>query len=301
MASPATATRPVRLGFGRVARAYFLLTKPRIVELLLITTVPMMIVAQRGLPPLGLVLATLVGGSLAAGGANTFNCWLDRDIDALMARTRNRPLPAGEVSPTGALVFGFVLEVVAFAWLDLTVNRISAVLAVCATAFYVFVYTIGLKRSSPQNIVVGGAAGAVPVLIGWAAVTGEVAWAPLFAFLVVFYWTPPHFWALAIKYRDDYAAAGVPMLPVVAGFAETARYVVVYSWVMVAVSLAYFAVARLGLLYLAVAILLGGLFLARAYQLRRTPTAEKAMRLFHFSITYLALLFAAMAVDVFVS
>ncbi|MCE7883637.1 MAG: protoheme IX farnesyltransferase, partial [Actinobacteria bacterium ATB1] len=227
-----SATAPRTIGLRRTLRGYFLLTKPRIIELLLITTVPVMVVANGGIGAdaggfLWLVTATLVGGSLAAGGANVFNCWFDRDIDARMTRTRTRPLPAGDVSPNGALVFGVVLTTVSFVWLAALVNIESAVLALSANAFYVSVYTVALKRSTPQNIVIGGVAGAVPTLIGWAAVTGEVltpnaipAWV---AFLLVFYWTPPHFWALAIKYRSDYEEAGVPMLPVVASIQTTAR------------------------------------------------------------------------------
>jgi protoheme IX farnesyltransferase len=306
MATPA-ATAPRTVGLRRTLRGYFLLTKPRIIELLLITTVPTMIVAQEGIGDdavafLRLVAATLVGGSLAAGGANVFNCWCDRDIDARMARTRNRPLPMGDVTPNGALLFGVVLTVLSFVWLGATVNLVSALLALAANAFYVFVYTIALKRSTPQNIVIGGAAGAVPVLIGWAAVTGDVfalsampAWV---AFLLIFYWTPPHFWALAIKYRDDYEEAGVPMLPVVSTIEATASQILRYSWVMVAMSLLFFAVAHMGLVYLGTALVLGGVFLKTASDLKKRPTVKQAMLLFHFSITYLGLVFASMAVDV---
>lgn len=304
MATPAAVTsevRPRRSALS-VAKSYFLLTKPRIIELLLITTVPSMIVAQAstpqgGLPSWQLVLATLIGGSLAAGAANTVNCWFDRDIDAIMARTRNRPLPRGDVSPNGALVFAAVLQVLSFVWLGLAVNWLSAFLGLSATLFYVFVYTIGLKRSSPQNIVIGGAAGAVPVLIGWSAVTGTVPLASWVAFALIFYWTPPHFWALAIKYRDDYAAAGVPMLPVVETIETTARQILRYSWLMVAISLLFFAVAQMGLIYLVSAVVLGAVFLKMAIDLRRDPSVRKAMRLFHYSISYLGLLFVSMAVD----
>lgn len=306
MATSATSA-PRHTGLRNTLRAYVLLTKPRIIELLLITTVPMMIVANGGIGSdavafLRLVAATLVGGSLAAGGANVFNCWCDRDIDARMTRTKARPLPRGDVSPHAALVFGTVLTLVSFAWLAGLVNVVSAVLALSANAFYVLVYTLALKRSTPQNIVIGGVAGAVPTLVGWAAVTGHVftlaaipAWV---AFLLVFYWTPPHFWALAIKYRDDYAAAGVPMLPVVTSTETTARYILRYSWVMVSMSLLFFVVARMGVIYLVTAAVLGVIFLKSASDLRTRPTVKQAMLLFHYSITYLGLLFASMALDV---
>jgi protoheme IX farnesyltransferase len=277
--------------------AYVALTKPRIIELLLVTTVPTMVVADRGLPSGWLVLATLVGGTLAAGGANAINMYVDRDIDRLMGRTKGRPLVAGAVAPTRALVFAVALEVAAFAELWLAVNLLSAVLAISATLFYVFVYTLWLKRSSTSNIVIGGAAGAVPVLVGWSAVTGSLGLAPWMLFAVIFLWTPPHFWALAIRYRDDYAAADVPMLPVVRTLGETARQIVLYSVVLWAVTIAFSPVAGMGDLYLAAAVLLGGLFTYRAVQLLRQATAERAMRLFGWSISYLTLLFVAMAAD----
>src|SRR3954469_1803431 len=225
------------------AAAYVALTKPRIIELLLITTLPTMVVAQRGLPSGWLMLATLIGGALAAGGANAINMYVDRDIDALMKRTANRPLVTGELEPRAALVFAVTLEVVAFIELWQWVNLLSAVLAVSATFFYVFVYTLWLKRSSSQNIVIGGAAGAVPVLVGWSAVTNSLGWAPVVLFAIIFVWTPPHFWALAFKYRDDYSAAGVPMLPSVAGFAHTARQIVIYTVALWATSLVFAPVA----------------------------------------------------------
>jgi heme o synthase len=281
-------------------RGYVALTKPRIIELLLVTTVPTMIVAARGMPGVWLVVATLVGGSFAAGSANTINCYVDRDIDQRMRRTERRPLPTSVVTPVEALRFGIVLGVVATLWLGLFVNWLSAGLALAAIGFYVFVYTLGMKRSTPSNIVIGGAAGCMPVLIGWAAVTGRVQLPALVLFAVIFYWTPPHFWALAIRFRDDYAAAGVPMLPVVAGLRETARQIVLYSWVMVAVSLLFYPVARMGPLYLTGAVVLGVLFLREAHALSgRARRAEpvKPMRLFHWSITYLSLLFGAMALD----
>ena len=278
-------------------RAYVALTKPRIIELLLVTTVPTMVIAQRGLPPLWLVVATLVGGSLAAGSANAINNFVDRDIDELMARTSQRPLPRHWVTPTAALRFGIVLGVVSFVWLAATVNLLSAVLAVAAILFYVFVYTMGLKRRSPQNIVIGGAAGCVPVLVGWAAVTGEVGLPALLLFAIVFAWTPPHFWALALKYREDYGRAGVPMLPVVHGVAETARQILLYSILLVCVTLMFGPVGQMGLLYLVAAVGLGGTFIYMAWRLLRDPTEQVAMRLFRFSITYLGLLFTAMAID----
>ena len=284
-----------------VLRAYVALTKPRIIELLLVTTVPTMVIAQRGLPPLGLVLATLLGGSLAAGSANAINNYVDRDIDELMARTAHRPLPRHSVDPLPALRFGIILGIASFVWLVATVNLLSAVLAVAAILFYVFVYTLGLKRRSPQNIVIGGAAGCVPVLVGWAAVTGEVGLPALLLFAIVFAWTPPHFWALALKYRDDYARAGVPMLPVVRGVAETGRQILLYSILLVSITIMFGPVGQMGTLYLTVALGLGAVFIYLAWQLLRTTTEQMAMRLFRFSITYLGVLFTAMAVDAVIS
>jgi protoheme IX farnesyltransferase len=277
--------------------AYVALTKPRIIELLLVTTVPTMVVAKRGLPSLGLVLATLVGGALAAAGANALNMYVDRDIDQVMRRTRGRPLVTGEVTPAQAVVFAVALEVVAGAELWLAVNALSAMLAMSATLFYVFVYTIWLKRTSTQNIVIGGAAGAVPVLVGWAAVTGRLDWAPVVLFAVIFAWTPPHFWALAIRYREDYAAAQVPMLPAVATLAVTARRILAYTVVLWAISLLFWWVGRMGAVYLVAAVGLGALFTWYAAELVRDSSPQKAMRLFSYSITYVTLLFAAMAVD----
>ncbi len=280
-----------------MAAAYLALTKPRIIELLLITTVPTMVVAERGLPSIWLMIATVVGGTLSAGGANAINMYIDRDIDRLMNRTQGRPLVTGEIEPRNALVFAITLEVVAFAWLWGFVNLLSAVLAVAACLFYVFVYTLWLKRRSAQNIVIGGAAGAAPVLIGWAAVTNSLDWPPVILFAVIFYWTPPHFWALAIRYREDYAAAAVPMLPVVASFERTASRIVAYSVVLWGLSIAFSFVADMGAVYLGAAILLGGAFCAMAVQLWRSHSPKGAMRLFSFSISYLTLLFAAMVVD----
>jgi heme o synthase len=256
-----------------------------------------MIVAYRGLPPLWLIAATLAGGSLAAGGANAINMYVDRDIDAVMRRTAGRPLVTGVVEPGQALVFAVALEVAAFALLAGVVNLLSAVLAVSATLFYVFVYTLWLKRSSTSNIVIGGAAGAVPVLVGWSAVTGSVGLAPLVLFAVIFVWTPPHFWALAVKYRDDYTAAAVPMLPSVASMATTTRRILAYTVVLWALTLLFHVVGDMGGIYLVAAVVLGAVFTAYAAQLHRTGTPEVAMRLFVWSITYITLLFGAMAAD----
>ncbi|HYJ73395.1 MAG TPA: heme o synthase, partial [Actinomycetota bacterium] len=376
---------------GQSVRAYFLLTKPRIIELLLVTTVPTMFIAARGVPSPWLMAATLfggtlsaasanvlncyldrdidalmrrtarrplpahrvepadalrfglvlgvagfvwlwaavnllsavlatsailfyvfvytiglkrrstqnivIGGALSAASANVLNCYLDRDIDALMRRTARRPLPAHRVEPADALRFGLVLGVAGFAWLWATVNLLSAALATAAILFYVFVYTLGLKRRSTQNIVIGGAAGAVPVLVGWSAVTGRVELPALVLFAIIFYWTPPHFWALSLRYRDDYAAAGVPMLPVVRGARETSTQILYYTVLLVAVTLLLYPAGRMGAVYLAAAVALGGAFIWRALELRRDLTGRRAIRLFSFSNTYLALLFCAMAVD----
>ncbi|HXQ58502.1 MAG TPA: heme o synthase [Acidimicrobiales bacterium] len=281
-------------------RSYLALTKPRIIELLLVTTLPTMFVARRGVPPVWLMLATLVGGALAAGGANAINMVVDRDIDKLMKRTRNRPLVTGAMTPRAALVFALTLEIVAFVELWVSVNLLSAVLAVSATTFYVFVYTLWLKRISAQNIVIGGAAGAVPVLVGWAAVTDRLGWAPVVLFAVIFIWTPPHFWALAIRYRDDYESAGVPMLPVVATLKRTASQILAYTVLLVAVTVLFAVVGHMGVLYLVSALALGAGFLLYAVRLRREATPRAAMKLFTYSITYLTLLFAAMAGDVLV-
>jgi len=277
--------------------AFLALTKPRIIELLLVETVPVMVVADKGVPSLWLIVATVLGGTLAAGGANTFNMYLDRDIDRLMERTKGRPLVTGEISPGEALVFAFVVEAVAFVWLWQFVNLLSAVLAVCATLFYVFVYTLWLKRTSTRNIVIGGAAGAVPVLVGWSAVTDSLAWPPVILFLVVFYWTPPHFWALAIRYRDDYRAAEVPMLPAVASLKVVTGKILAYTLVLWALTLVFAPVAGMGWLYISSATILGATFTWFALRVMRRPEPSQAMRLFGWSITYLVLLFAAMAID----
>lgn len=276
------------------------LTKPRIIELLLVTTVPTMVVAQRGLPSLWLVVATVVGGTLAAGGANAINMYVDRDIDAVMERTKNRPLVTGIIAPRSALVFAVGIEIVAFVWLWALVNLLSAVLAVSACLFYVFVYTLWLKRSSERNIVIGGAAGAVPVLVGWSAVTNSLDWPPVVLFAVIFYWTPPHFWALAVKYKDDYSAANVPMLPSVASLRTTSIRIIGYTLVLWALTLLFWPVADMGLIYGGSAVVLGGAFTWFAVELYRRPDTRNAMRLFGWSITYVMLLFGAMTLDVFV-
>jgi protoheme IX farnesyltransferase len=281
----------------QAAGAYLALTKPRIIELLLVTTVPAMFIAKRGLPSPWLIAATLLGGSLSAGSANVINCYLDRDIDQVMRRTAHRPLPAHQVDPLDALRFGVVLGVAGFVWLWLTVNLLAAVLATAAILFYVFVYTMGLKRRSTQNIVIGGAAGAVPVLVGWAAVRGRVELPALVLFAIVFYWTPPHFWALSLRFQEDYAAARVPMLPVVRGPRETSHQILYYTLLLVAVTLLLYPAGRMGLVYLTAAVVLGAMFVWRAAQLWRDTSGRRAIRLFSFSNRYLALLFAAMALD----
>jgi protoheme IX farnesyltransferase len=277
--------------------AYIALTKPRIIELLLVTTVPTQIVAARGMPSLWLIVATVLGGTLAAGGANAINMYVDRDIDKLMERTRNRPLATGAIEPRNALVFAVALEVVAFFFLWGTVNLLSAVLAVSACLFYVFVYTLWLKRTSTHNIVIGGAAGAVPVLIGWSSVTNSLGWAPVILFAVIFYWTPPHFWALAIRYKDDYAAADVPMLPVVAEPRTTCGRIIVYTLLLWALTLLFAPVAHMGITYVVAAVALGGVFTFQTVRLFVDPSPARAMRVFGWSITYVTLLFGAMAVD----
>ncbi|MGH9088062.1 MAG: heme o synthase [Acidimicrobiales bacterium] len=298
-ANPVNADRTVgRRSIPALTRvgAFVALTKPRIVELLLVTTVPTMFVASSTVPSARLVVLTLAGGAMAAGGANALNMVYDRDIDAVMDRTKGRPLVTGTVSPAAALVFALGLEVAAFLLLWLTVNLLSAGLAIAATAFYVGVYTAWLKRSSPQNIVIGGAAGAVPVLVGWSAVTGHLSWAALVLFGIVFLWTPPHFWALAIRYRDDYSRAEIPMLPVVADVKHVVRQIIAYTVVLWALTLVLGPIAHLGLVYLGIAVVLGAGFLWYALQLRKDPTRQRAMRLFGYSITYLTLLFLAMGV-----
>jgi protoheme IX farnesyltransferase len=280
-------------------RAYVALTKPRIIEQLLITTVPAMIVAERGLPSVWLILATLVGGTLSAGGANAVNMWWDRDIDAVMRRTSRRPIVQGLISPNAALTFAIGLQVFAFAWTAYFVNVLAAALSLSAALFYIFIYTMWLKRSSSSNIVIGGAAGAVPVLVGWAAVTNSLGWAPWLMFTVIFLWTPPHFWALAMKYKDDYGSVNVPMLPVTASPRHTTNQIVFYTVVLLAVTVGMAPVAHLGWLYLVSAGVSGLVFLGYTVQLWRDFSVKTAMKVFHWSITYLTIVFVAMAVDQF--
>jgi len=300
---------PSRLAPGGIAHAsrrtatttvghYIALTKPRIIELLLITTVPTMVLAERGWPSTWLVVVTLIGGTLAAGGANAINMYVDRDIDKLMERTKNRPLVTGVIEPRNALLFALVLEVVAFAVLWAGANLLAAALALAATAFYVGIYTLWLKRTSKQNIVIGGAAGAVPVLVGWAAVQNELAWTPFVLFAVMFFWTPPHFWALAIKYADDYRAANLPMLPAVVPFQNAVRQMIGHTVAMVTCTLILIPVADLGAIYSITAIVLGAVFIFATIWLGSHPTASASMRVFGFSITYVTVLFGAMTLDV---
>ena len=282
---------------------YVSLTKPRIIELLLVTTVPVMFLAQRGVPSLWLVAATLIGGILSAGAANTFNCVYDRDIDAVMHRTQKRPMATGEITPRAGVIFGGVLTVVSTVWFLLLVNVLSAALSLAAILMYAVGYTMILKRRTAQNIVWGGAAGCMPVLIGWSAVTGSVGWPAVLLFLVIFFWTPPHYWPLSMAFRDDYANAHVPMLPTLHGPVEVARQIVAYTWAMVLVSLALVPVASMGWVYAIAAVASGGLFLFEAHRLLRLAKAGargsvlKPMRLFHYSITYVTVVFLAVAVD----
>jgi len=302
---------PSRLAPGGVAHgnrrapttvlgAYIALTKPRIIELLLITTVPTMILAERGWPSTWLVVATLIGGTLSAGSANAVNMYVDRDIDALMERTQARPLVTGVIEPRNALIFALSLQVFAFGVLWAGANLLSAVLAFAAAGFYIGVYTIWLKRTSRQNIVIGGAAGAVPVLVGWSAVQNNVTWTPLVLFIVMFLWTPPHFWALAVKYADDYRAADVPMLPSVVPMAEVVRQMIWYTVALCISTLVLIPVADLGWIYGIAAVVLGAVFLGGTIALGKNPSEAASMRLFGFSITYVTLLFGAMSLDVFV-
>ena len=302
---PVSIAAPISRTTSATVRGYVALTKPRIIELLLVTTLPTMVVADKGVPGFWLVIATLAGGTLAAGGANALNMVYDRDIDAVMDRTKNRPLVTGVMTPKAAAIFAFGLEGLSFLVLATFVNMLSAWLAMAATAFYVLIYTMWLKRRSKQNIVIGGAAGAVPVLIGWSAVTNDLSWTPVLLFVVIFIWTPPHFWALAVRYRDDYAAANVPMMPVVASLRRTTLEILIYSVVLWVVTMWIGPIAHLGWIYALSATVLGGLFTfysLRLYRHAREDTADvaEAMRLFHFSITYLTALFVAMAVDVLV-
>jgi protoheme IX farnesyltransferase len=289
--------RPADGSFRDTITAYVRLTKPRIILLLLITTLPAMILAAHHIPPVDLMLATLVGGTVAAGSANAINMYLDRDIDEIMRRTRSRPLPSHTVTPDHALRFGFVLGAVSYFFLSITVNVLAATLALSAIAFYVFVYTMWLKRTTAQNIVIGGAAGAVPALVGWAAVTGTLAAPAWILFAIIFVWTPPHFWALSMRYQGDYAAAGVPMLPVVKGEAETRRQIFLYSLVLFGTTLVLYPIGHMGPIYLTTAIALGGVFVYRTLRLWREASADRAWGVFKYSIVYLAALFGAVALD----
>ena len=284
-------------------RAYIALTKPRIIELLLVTTIPTMFLAAGGFPLLGVVCWTLLGGALSAGGANVLNCYFDRDIDALMHRTQARPSATGQISPRNTMAFGLLLSALSVILLAVTVNTLAAALSAGAIAFYVVIYTLLLKRRTSQNIVWGGAAGCMPVLIGWSAVTGSLSWTPLVLFLIVFFWTPPHYWPLSLRFKDDYARAGVPMLPVEESAQTVANQIVVYSWVLFAVSWALIPVANMGIFYHVAVVLLGTAFLVEAYGLRDRVKKDlddlKPMRLFHWSITYLSLLFLAIGIDPF--
>jgi protoheme IX farnesyltransferase len=288
--------RPLITTFG----AYLRLTKPRVIELLLVTAVPPMFLAQGGLPNLGLIAAVVIGGALAAGGANTINCWIERDRDQLMKRTHGRPLPQGEIVPSRALAFGIILNVLAFILLASTANLLAAALTLSATLFYVFVYTLWLKPRTVQNIVIGGAAGAVPALVGWAAVRGSLAAPAWLLFAIVFFWTPAHFWALAMKYRDDYAAAGVPMFPVVYGPERTTRRIAAYATITVALTFAMTLTPDVGRVYAAAVFVLGVMFVTRAFALVREPTPQRAIRFFGWSNVYLMLVFVAVAVDALV-
>jgi protoheme IX farnesyltransferase len=285
--------RPLAASIG----AYFRLTKPRVIELLLVTAVPPMFLAQGGVPPVGLIVAVVLGGAMAAGGANTINCWIERDRDQLMRRTHGRPLPQGEIAPARALWFGIILNALAFVLLATVANLLAAALTLSATLFYVFVYTIWLKPRTVQNIVIGGAAGAVPALVGWAAVRDDLAAPAWILFAVVFSWTPAHFWALALKYRDDYARAGFPMLPVVRGTEATVRQIAGYAMITVSLTLALTLTDDVGRFYAIAAAILGAVFVYQALVLQRDPEPKRAIRFFAFSNVYLMLVFVAVAVD----
>ena len=286
--------------FGRTVRAYVALTKPRVLELLLVTTVPVMILAQQGFPPLWLVVATVIGGSASAGSAAAFNMYLDRDIDAHMQRTENRPLVTGEVSPRGALIFAWSLAVASTLWLGFTTNWLAAALSAGAIFFYVVIYTMILKRRTEQNIVWGGIAGCFPVLIGWSAVTGSLAWPALILFLLVFLWTPPHYWPLSMTYRDQYDEVDVPMLGATRSGSQVGLQVILYAWATVVTSLLLIPVASMGIVYTASALVFGGWFIYESHVLYARAvrgTEPRPMRVFHASITYLTLLFVAIAID----
>ena len=291
---------PAKISLGAKFKAYFALTKPRVIELLLIATVPTMILAEGAMPSFWLILATLFGGALSAGSANAFNCYIDADIDKVMGRTQNRPLVTGELTYKEALVFAWSLGVISTLWFGLLINWLSAALSLAAILFYVFIYTLGLKRRTPQNIVWGGAAGAMPALIGWAAVTGEVAPAAWVLFLIVFLWTPPHYWPLSMRYLEDYRSAGVPMLPVVAKNEVVGRQIILYAWGYFASTLLLIPVANMGLIYSIVAVASGLWFTLESHRLyaeAKKAIPKNPMKLFHMSITHLTLLFLAIAVD----
>ena len=298
----AVESRPAaaRIGFARKAKAYVALTKPRVVELLLVTTAPVMILAQGGLPNLWLVIATLIGGSLSAGSASAFNCYIDRDIDRLMKRTQKRPLVTGELTDREALVFAWVIGVASIVWLGVFANWLAAGLSLLAILVYVFVYTLWLKRRTEQNIIWGGIAGCFPVLIGWAAVTGSLTWAPVILFAVIFLWTPPHYWPLSMKYRDEYQAASVPMLAVVRGRQIVGLQVILYAWATVACSLVLIPVANMGITYSVVAVASGVWFIYESHRLYNQAIRHDTvtpMRVFHSSISYLTLVFLAVGID----
>jgi protoheme IX farnesyltransferase len=281
-------------------KAYLALTKPRVIELLLITTLPTMILAKGGLPDFWLVMATLIGGALSAGAANAFNCYIDTDIDKIMGRTKNRPLVTGELSGREALVFSWVITVASVLWLGLLVNWLASLISLGALLFYVLIYTMVLKRRTPQNIVWGGAAGAAPVLIGWAAVTGEVSAAAWVLFLIIFLWTPPHYWPLSVKYKADYAAAGVPMLPVVRSTKIVVQQILIYAWAVGASTLLLIPIAGMGLIYAVTAIAGSAWFIYAAFKLYKEGMSgelKKPMSLFHLSNLYLTALFVAVAID----
>jgi protoheme IX farnesyltransferase len=292
-----TAQRP---SFGRKAKAYFELTKPRVIELLLVSTVPTMILAQGGIPDLWLMVATVVGGALSAGSANSFNCYIDADIDKIMGRTKGRPLVTGELNKTEAYIFAWALGVLSVVWLAVLVNPLAAMLSLAAILFYVFIYTLLLKRRTPQNIVWGGAAGSMPVLIGWAAVTNDLAPAAWVLFLIIFLWTPPHYWPLSLRYKQDYTDAGVPMLPVVRNNRTVGVQIILYAWALVASTLLLIPVGSMGLIYTLTALITGTWFIVESYRLYRQAIVGEItnpMRLFHGSISYLTLLFVAIAID----
>jgi protoheme IX farnesyltransferase len=300
MTTQALKSSPKRMSFGRKAKAYFELTKPRVIELLLVSTVPTMILAQRGIPDLWLIVATVLGGAFSAGSANAFNCYIDADIDKIMGRTKARPLVTGELSKSEAYIFAWGLGVLSVLWLAVLVNLLAAMLSLAAILFYVFVYTLLLKRRTPQNIVWGGAAGSMPVLIGWAAVTNEVSATAWVLFLIIFLWTPPHYWPLSLRYKKDYTAAGVPMLPVVRNNRTVGVQIILYAWALVASTLILIPVASMGLIYAATAVVTGIWFIVESYRLYREASVgeiSNPMRLFHGSISYLTLLFIAIAID----